>query len=148
MMYSLLSSDNQGWAECQKWVQYWPPDWMNSKFDKIKCTKWNHFSKQRHNFSFQKWNLMKNIGRTHLVTFVTVTITKWMMVEAEHFTNDIAHGSENIRDWAELTIQAVWALASCSSSSSYIYKRARAPNYSNPARQSSVLTFRTTTIRE
>ena len=61
MMYSLLSSDNQGWAECQKWVRYWPPDWMNSKFDKVKCTKWNHYSKPRHNFSFQEWNLMKKI---------------------------------------------------------------------------------------
>ena len=40
----------------------------------------------------------KNKGRTLLVTFVTVTITKWMMMEAEHFTNDIALGSENIRD--------------------------------------------------
>ena len=51
--------------------------------------------------------LMKNKGRTLLVTFVTVTITEWVMMEADHFTNDIARGSENIRDCTELTIQAV-----------------------------------------
>ena len=122
-MYSLLSSDNQGWAECQKWVRYWAPLWMNSKFDKVKCTKWNHYSKPRHNFSFQKWNLMKSKGSTLLVTFVTVTITEWMMMEADHFTNDIARGSENIRDWAELTIQAVWPWALAVVAAAAIYTK-------------------------
>ena len=122
-MYSLLSSDNQGWAECQKWVQYLAPDWMNSKFDKVKCTKWNHYSKPRHNFSFQKWNLMKSKGSTLLVTFVTVTITEWMMMEADHFTNDIARGSENIRDCTELTIQAVWPWALAVVAAAAIYTK-------------------------
>ena len=38
MMYPLLSSDNQGWAECQKWTR---------KLDyKVKWTKWNHIHNQ------------------------------------------------------------------------------------------------------
>ena len=62
----------------------------------------------------------KNKGRTLLVT---VTITKCMMMDAEHFTNNIARGSENIRDWAELTIQAVWPWALAVVAAAAIYTK-------------------------
>ena len=46
-----------------------------------------------------------------------------MMMNAEHFTNDIARGSENIRDWAELTIQAVWPWALAVVAAAAIYTK-------------------------